>query len=571
MNFDTFSVAAIATELRNTLLGGRVQQVIQINSLTYAFEIYLHPVRHYLLLAAEPQAPRLHLTEQRARRGVGNETPLMLVFRKYMRGAILETIEQPPYERVLHFQFKTRFGPITITIELLGTRSNLFLLEDDRSILGAARLPKGLARPGQRHLLPGHFYELPPPQEQRPPTELDETTLQQELAEASPSLKLARLLPQVALGVSPFLAREMVYRATGQVGTTVEQLSDPPALIDAFHELFAHFWQNDWQPTLAFDEDELPLAFAPYPVQHLPGVRPVEHFSEAVETYFAEAASGYIAAKAPLSEAISEVRARLARRHERLSQDAALQANPEAFKQMGEAILAYAHEIRRGQAEFVPAWGFGDQPPTIKLDPALSASDNAQQYFNRYRKAQRAAEEIPEQLRKIELEQRFLDQIEQDLSMAENRPEIDSIAGVLTEAGYYKSRKSARKRHKKSGARPLRLTAPDGATVWVGKNALQNAELTFNRASGDDLWLHARALPGAHVIVPTAQGLPSEEDVFWAAGLAAYYSKARRDTNVEVDVTLKKYVRAIKGAAPGLVTYRHESTLRVVPLEPEME
>lgn len=571
MNFDTFSAAAMAAELRQTLLAGRVQQIIQINSLCYAFELYLHPVRHYLILSAEPQAPRLHLTEQRVRRGVGNDTPLMLVFRKYMRGAILETIEQPPYERVLHFNFKTRFGPITITLELLGTRSNLFLVEGDRSILGVARLPKASAVTGQRQLLPGHLYELPPPQEQRPPTEFNELTLRQELAEASPQLKLARLLPQVALGVSPFLAREMLFRATGRTGTTVEQLTDLPALVNAFHELFSHFWQNDWQPCLIFDEDEVPVAFAPYPVRHLPGVRPVKRFSEAVETYFAEAASGYAAAKAPLREAISEARSRLARRHERLSEDAAAQANPEAFKTMGEAILAFAYEIERGQSEFVPAWGFGDKPPTIKLDPALSASDNAQQYFNRYRKAQRAGSEIPDQLQKIELEQQFLDQIEQDLTMAENRPEIDTIAGVLAEAGYYKSRKSARKRHKKSGARPLRLTAPDGATVWVGKNALQNAELTFSRAKADDLWLHARGLPGAHVILPTTEGLPSEEDVFWAAGLAAYYSKARRDTSVEVDVTLKKHVRAIKGAAPGLVTYRHESTLRVVPVEPEVE
>jgi len=113
--------------------------------------------------------------------------------------------------------------------------------------------------------------------------------------------------------------------------------------------------------------------------------------------------------------------------------------------------------------------------------------------------------------------------------------------------------------------------APDGATVWVGKNAFQNADLTFNRAGSDDLWLHARAIPGAHVIIPTAQGLPSEEDVFWAAAVAAYYSKARHDTSVEVDVTLKKFVRAIKGAAPGLVTYRNESTLRVVPEMPEVE
>jgi len=110
MNFDTFSTAAIAAELRLTLLNGRVQRVTQINSLTFGFEIFLHPTRYYLIASAEPQAPRLHLSNQKVRRGVGNDTPLMLVLRKYMRGAILKTIRQPPYERILHLHFDTRFG-----------------------------------------------------------------------------------------------------------------------------------------------------------------------------------------------------------------------------------------------------------------------------------------------------------------------------------------------------------------------------------------------------------------------------------------------------------------------------
>jgi predicted ribosome quality control (RQC) complex YloA/Tae2 family protein len=105
--------------------------------------------------------------------------------------------------------------------------------------------------------------------------------------------------------------------------------------------------------------------------------------------------------------------------------------------------------------------------------------------------------------------------------------------------------------------------------VWVGKNAAQNAHLTFGRAKPDDMWLHARNIPGAHVVVPTSEGLPTEEDVLWAAGVAAHYSRARQDTAVDVDITLKKYVRAIKGAPPGMVTYRNETTLRVGPQVPE--
>jgi predicted ribosome quality control (RQC) complex YloA/Tae2 family protein len=569
MNFDTFSIAAIVTELRSTTLGGRVQRIVQINSLTFGFEIFIHPIRYYLIVSTEPQAPRLHLAEPKVRRGSGHDSPLMLVLRKYLRGARLTAIELPPYERLVYFQFLGPLGSTTLVVEMLGTRSNLVFIDAAQTILGTARLSKP-EQDGQRVIIPGHTYEPPPPQHKLSPPELTQPALTQEISEASPKLRLFRFLPGIVSGVSPLLAREITYRATGQTNTTVGDLADPVALVAAFRELFEYLWNETWQPTLALDDEAHPVAFAPYPLHHLPHTRRVDTFSAAVETYFAEVTSGYSAAKAPLFEAIKKTRQRLERRHERLAEDAEVQADPTLLKKKGEAILSYAHQIEAGQSEVSLDWLPGEPPLHIALDPALSASDNAQQYFSRYRKALRAANEIPAQLDKIELEERYLDQLEQDLTIAENRPEIDTVAEALAEAGYHRP-KRRRKRQKSASSHYLRLTAPGGATVWVGKNALQNAHLTFNRAAPDDLWLHARAVPGAHVIMPTAEGLPAEADVFWAAGVAAYYSRARRDTGVEVDVTVKKHVRAIKGAAPGLVTYRRESTFRVTPIDPDLD
>lgn len=569
MSFDTLALAAMASELRSIVLKGRVQRVVQINSLTYGFEIYLHPIRHYLILSVEPQAPRLHLTEKKVRRGTGNDTPLMLVLRKYMRGAILTTIEQPPYERILNFHFDSfHTGPTVLAAEMLGTRSNLVLIAPDKTILGVGRLPKA-SQTHLRTLLPNQPYQPPPPQHKLTPDEFTEHTFRQELAEASPNLPLARLLPQVLVGVSPLLAREITFRATGSVDTQVSQITSLSPILTTLHNLFDLLEYEAWQPSLAFDDDDFVKAFAPYSLSHLPRTETGRSMSAVVESYFAKAAAGYAAAKAPLAEAIATARQRLQRRRERMEEDAAAQADPALFKDKGEAILANAYQIKAGQDSLTVEWAGRKAPLKISLDPSLSASVNAQNYFNRYRKAQRASAEIPNQLKKISLEERYLEQLEQDLAMADDRPEIDAVALALSEAGYYRARASRKKQQKRASTRYLRLTAPDSATVWVGKNALQNAHLTFNRATADDLWLHARDVPGAHVIIPTAQGLPSEADVFWAAGVAAYYSRARHDTSVEVDVTLKKYVRAIKGATPGLVTYRQETTLRVAPEEPE--
>ncbi|MCB0212212.1 MAG: NFACT family protein [Anaerolineae bacterium] len=571
MSFDTFALAAMASELRSVVLNGRVQRVVQINSLTYGFEIYVHPIRHYLILSVEPQAPRLHLTEKKVRRGTGNDTPLMLVLRKYMRGAILTAIEQPPYERILNFHFDSyHTGPTTLAAEMLGTRSNLVLIAPDTMILGVARLPK-INQRNIRILLPNNLYQPPPPQNKRTPAELNEFGLRQELDEASPQLELARLLPNILVGISPLLAREITYRATGDVSTTVDQITSLTPILNSLGELFDRLKTDSWQPTLAFDEDGFVKTFAAYPLRHLAHTEPAESMSAVVESYFAKAAAGYTAAKAPLAEAIANARQKLDRRRERLEEDAEAQADPTLLKDKGEAILANTYQLEPGQESLTVDWPGRNAPLKIALDPLLSASANAQNYFNRYRKAQRASEEIPNQLDKIALEERYLEQLEQDLEMADDRPEIDAVALALSDAGYYRARASRKKQQKRASTRYLRLTAPDGARIWAGKNALQNAYLTFTRASAEDIWLHARGVPGSHVIIPTAEGLPSEEDVFWAASVAAYYSRARYDTSVEVDVTIKKYVRAIKGATPGLVTYRNETTLRVAPEEPEEE
>ena len=571
MSFDTFALAAMASELRSVVLNGRVQRVVQINSLTYGFEIYVHPIRHYLILSVEPQAPRLHLTQKKARRGTGNDTPLMLVLRKYMRGAILNAIEQPPYERILNFHFDSfHTGPVLLAAEMLGTRSNLVLVAPDDIILGVARLPKAHQR-NVRILLPNNIYKPPPPQNKRTPAELNEFVLRQELAEASPQLGLARLLPNTLVGISPLLAREITYRATGDIATTVSQITSLTPIITSLEELFDRLKTDTWQPTLAFDEDGFVKTFAAYPLRHFAHTEAAETMSAVVECYFAKAAAGYAAAKAPLAEAIAAARQKLDRRRERLEEDAEAQADPTLLKDKGEAILANTYQLEPGQESLIVDWPGRNAPLKIALDPALSASANAQNYFNRYRKAQRASEEIPNQLKKIALEERYLEQLEQDLEMADDRPEIDAVALALSEVGHYRARASRKKQQKRASTRYLRLTAPDGARIWVGKNALQNAYLTFTRASAEDLWLHARDVPGAHVIIPTAEGLPSEEDVFWAASIAAYYSRARHDTSVEVDVTIKKYVRAIKGATPGLVTYRNETTLRVAPEAPDDE
>lgn len=560
MYFDALTTSAIAAELRAELLDGRVQQVLLPGKLSLALEIYAHRQRRYLFASAHPQTARVHLSADKPRRGVDSVSPMLLLLRKYVRGARLIDVHQPPAERILHLAFDGPHGPVTLVVEAIGRYSNLILVGPDETVLEAIKRV-GPEMNRYRVVLPGHPYSPPPPQEKLLPADVSEYRLRHLLTQWPPDMLLRRVLVAGIAGTSPLAAQEIVFRALGDVDAPVEAVQRISPLLEACRALTL----EPPQPCIIRDESGEVMAFAPYPLTHMGTWEPAQSMSVAVAAYIGDESGGYQTARAPLSQAIEASHERLARRRTRLAEEQAAAGDPELLKQMGEAILAYAHQLERGQSELIVEWEAGKPALQVKLDPTLSPPENAQSYFRRYRKALRAAVEIPAQMAQIEREQEYLDQLAQDLAMAESRPEIDAVAVALAQAGHLKKKK---RKPSSPAARPLRLTSPDGFTLWVGKNALQNEELTFRRASPEDTWLHARGIPGAHVII-RAEGRPvPEQTIEWGARLAAYYSRGRDDTQVAVDVVQRRHVRRLKGGRPGQVVYRHERTLRVAPEAP---
>jgi predicted ribosome quality control (RQC) complex YloA/Tae2 family protein len=290
----------------------------------------------------------------------------------------------------------------------------------------------------------------------------------------------------------------------------------------------------------------------------------VPSLSQAIEvcTLAITSQDAYAAAKRPLREAIEAARARLERQRQALEESMSRAARAEQWREWGNWILTYAHSIGPRQGELVIETGDGEVL-IIPLDRAKTAVENAQSYFARYRKAQRAAEEGPARLEEVVLSLQDLEQIETDLDLAASRPEIEAVRAMLVDGGYLKEKRGRRAKAPRS--QPLSLTSPDGLQVLVGRNSRQNDEITFRRAKGDDWWFHARGVPGAHVIVRT-QGQPLPGDTIqYAAGLAAYFSRLREEADVAVDYTQRRQVRRIRGAAPGLVNYSGEQTVRVAP------
>lgn len=566
MNLDSFTVTALADEFRLTIMGGRVQNIVQMTSLTFGLEFYAQQKRQYLILSAEPQAPRAHLQTHKPRRGEGNETPLLQLFRKYVRGSGLMTIEQPAYERILLFHFSGQNGEITLILEIIAGRSNLIFTDPKGRILGLAR-PLPANKPGSRVLLPNHAYTPLPAQEKLTVEAFSLEKLGAILTGAKPDARLDKLLVANLTGLSPLIAREIVFRVCGQTDTPVSQVTSRLEVLQAIRSIYAHITEHRWEPHTGTNEAGEIDAVAAIALTHRPDTQPADSISGALEAAFSQLPIGpaddYSAARQPVAARIKKDAERLSRRLKKLNADATALKDPESFKQRGDAILAYSYQIKPRQTELEVPW-LDETPLAITLDPERTAPENAQRYYARYQKAKRAAEIIPQQREIIRLQTDYLEQLTLDLELANTRPEIDAVAAALRETA--PGKKTAKKQQAPS--RPQKYISPDGSEVWVGKNARQNHHITFTIAAPNDIWLHARGVPGSHVVVSTAKGDASNETILWAAKIAAYFSKSQSEKYVEVSYTFKKHVRAIKGAPPGLVSVQNEKTVRVSPLKP---
>jgi predicted ribosome quality control (RQC) complex YloA/Tae2 family protein len=565
MYFDALTMAAVADELRVQILSGRVQQVLLSDDLSIGMEVYAHGERRYLLASAHPEHARLHLAGEKLRRGVEKSTPLLLLLRKYVRGGRIAAIEQPSFERMLHIGVQHPEGNTTLIVEVMGRYSNIVLVAEEGLILDSVkRVGPEMSR--YRSILPQHLYVPPPPQSKLDPTDVTELRFRDILSDASPESPIWRALVAGVRGVSPLMAREVICRAMGDAEAAVSQVTRITPLLDAFREMLMPVWEHHWQPSIV-GRDEGLVAFAPYPLTQYGDWDEVGSISQAVEAYYEQLVGegAYAAAKRRAREALAQARERVRRKQESLERSRVSQAQVDELRLKGEMILAYAHRVKPGQRELAAPVGADEPPLLIELDPTLSPVENAQRYFGRYKKAKSAADEIPVLLQQAEWERRYLDQLETDLDLAANRPEIQEVEASLVKAGYIREK---RRRRKVKPSEPLAVTSADGLLILVGKNSRQNEEVTFQRAAPNDLWLHVRGVPGAHVIVKTGGREVPEDTLRQAAQLAATYSKARGSARVDVDYTERRYVRAIKGAGPGLVTYTQEKTIRVVPRKP---
>lgn len=564
MNLDVFAISALVDEFLDTFVGGRVQDAIDVNAFAIGLEIYANGKRHYLYMDADQNQPRVYLTGDRVRRGLQRPKQIGLLFRRYVEGGIVTHVSQPDWERILQIDVEGKEGNVEIIIEPMARRANILLVKDG-IILDCMRRV-GPEDNRYRLSLPAHEYVPPPPQTgKRNPFTITLEDMVGFFDQAQdPKRKTFQVLSGHLLGVSPLLAREIVFRSEGDIKQKAHD-ADPDGLFDVLQTILSPLKQRDWQFGVAKDEYGIVEAYSVYPIEHRGTWQPVESMQAAMLAYYGApiGEDAYNTAKKPVQKAIEEAFAKTQAKLESLQRSMTDDSQREQLRQSGELILAYQYALEENQTLLKAQYDPSEPELEIALDPKLTPLDNAQRYFAKYNKAKRALDDVPRLIKETQAELELLDQLEMDLEMASNWPDIDAVQQILQQKGYWQGKRTKRMGGEQSA--PIRIVTPNGFVIWIGRNSRQNEIVTFKKAGKDDFWLHARDVPGAHVIIKNDGRHIPDEVIDEAASIAAYYSKRRNDGKVPVDITRCKYVKKIKGAGQGMVTYRNERTLTAIP------
>ncbi|HAJ35502.1 MAG TPA: hypothetical protein DCL15_07395 [Chloroflexi bacterium] len=568
MHFDALTLACMAAELNQTLCPGRIQQVLLVDENSLGFEVYAQGARHQLLLALQPGAARIHTVSYKLRRGAG-ETPLLLLLRKYVREARLVAIAQPdPTERVLRLNFEhVETGATTLVVELIGRQPNALLLNPAGRILECLHhLP---AMGEGRALLPGRPYALPPAPVKLSPLDDGSADYYGQLAHivAQPGPLWKALVGGIA-GLSPTAAREIAWRAAGD--SNADQGANVLAVAQALQELWAPVASGTWQPGL-IEEAGAWIGFAAYPIHFRGHFIPQPTLSVALERFFASNADAqtvdpYAAQRAQVLAQIARANAQVIRRLNALAGDEPAPGAAAALRTQASWLLALAGQVTPG--ERVLTVDTGDAMLSIELDATLAPVEQAQRMFKRAARLERAAQIIPQRRALLLADQALLAQLALDAQRAVNQPELAAVIEELQRAGFVRS--PVRRERVAAGSKngPLRYRTLRGVEIIVGRNARQNEQVTFQLARADDVWLHVRGAPGAHVIVRTPGAAPDERDILTAAQLAAYHSSLRGERRVDVIVTARRWVSRAPGGRTGQVSVAQERVVSVSAEEP---
>ena len=568
MAFDAYFLSAVLAEIREKTLGARVEKIHQPSRDTLILHLKCPAGREKLLFAANPAAPRLHLTGESPENP--QEPPMFcMLLRKHLMGARLRSVSQPPMERLAIFTFDCidELGdPIqkNLIAELMGRTCNIYLTGPDNRIIDCLRrigIDAGIKRPA----LPGLYYQSPEPVEKADPGTLDQNGFSKILAAPGADLLDQRLMDCCG-GLSPLVCREAALYAAGDVQARLEN-ADIDRLSEKIFEFF-QTWTTSPKPYFYCDRDGTPRQYAFCPIHQYGNCQQSDSFGAMLDACHSlrDRKDAMRQKSQAVRKTVSNLLSRTVRKLAVQEKELAATYDRERLRQLGDIVTANIHRINRGQT-VLSAEDFYDENMTvieIPLSALLSPQQNAAKFYKDYARMKNAEKELTHQIELGEQEIIYLRSVLEELDRAQTDAELEEIKSELQDGGYLRA-ESGKKRMKQAKLPPMRFESTDGYPIYVGRNNRQNEELTFRSARKDDLWLHAQKVHGSHVIISCGGTTPPDDTVTQAAQLAAYYAETAGGQNIPVDVTPVKQVKKPMGGKPGMVIYHTYRTVIVNP------
>ena len=572
MAFDAFFLSAVLEEVRTRCIGARVEKIHQPARDTIIVHLRCQEGREKLLFAANPTAPRLHLTAASPENPA--QPPMFcMLLRKHLLGAKLTEVSQPPMERAASFRFDCtdEMGfPVqkTLVAELMGRTCNLYLLSPEGRILDCLRRI-GLDESAKRAALPGLMYQ--PPEPVMKLNLLDDAPegdvkCYVNLLTAPGADVLADRLMDTLGGLSPLVCREAALQCAGDTDSRIEN-QDVPALAA---NLQAYFREVLTQPKPYFyaQADGTPKQFAFCPIREYGSCRQAESFSALLDSFYTlrDRRDAMRQKSQAIRKTVSNLCARLRRKLAVQEKELEATYDRERLRQLGDILTANIGRIKKGQTIAQCEDFYNEEMPIIDIpiSPLLSPQQNAAKFYKDYTRMKNAEKELTHQIALGSEELSYLESVQEELNRAGTDAELDEIRQEL-QAGGYVRQDGSKARMKQKKLSPMRFESTDGYPIYVGRNNRQNDELTFRLARKDDIWFHASKVHGSHVIISCGGKTPPDNTLTQAAQLAAYYAETTGGQNIPVDMTTVKQVKKIPSGKPGMVIYHTYKTVIVNP------
>ena len=564
MAFDGITVAAVVKQLHDTLIGGRIYKIAQPESDELLITIKTADGGQKRLLAsADASLPLLYLTE--ANKQAPMTAPgFCMLLRKHLQNGRITDITQPGLERIvhLHIEHLNEMGDLCrkkLIIEIMGKHSNIIFTDEKDLIIDSIKHISGMVS-SVREVLPGRPYFIPQTQDKLDPLALTRDSFFQAMLRSNQPVYKA--LYGTYTGISPLMAHEICYRSGIDGDQSTALLSQPQGtepgerLFCSFDALMKQVKEGAFSPTVIYEQGS-PSEYAAIPLTMYAQQeqKSFPSISGLLAQYYAEK-SMYTRIRqksVDLRRIVQTALERDLKKYDLQLRQIKDTETKDKYRIYGELLNTYGYQTPTGSKSMEALNYYTGETITIPLDPLLSPSENAKKYFDKYGKLKRTYEALSALTKEVKEEIDHLESIQTALDIAEKEEDLTQIKEELIDGGYIRRKGTARKQ--KITSKPFHYLSSDGFSIYVGKNNYQNDELTFKFASGNDWWFHAKKMPGSHVIVKSEGASLPDATFEEAARLAAYYSKGRGQSKIEVDYTEKKNVKKPGGSKPGFVVY----------------